>query len=83
MFDPTLHRPEYADAQAAATSVPAQPTLYLHGTEDGALGIEAAGDVSTALSAGSSFVVMEGAGHFLHLQQPDSVRDHVISFLAG
>ena len=83
MFDPALHRPEYADAQGAATSVPAQPTLYLHGTDDGALGIEAAGDVGTVLSAGSKYVVIEGAGHFLHLQQPDAVRDHVLSFLAG
>ena len=31
-----------ADVQAATSQIPTQPTLYLHGTDDGAIGIEVA-----------------------------------------
>lgn len=81
MFDPSLHDPAYADAQAAVGSVPPQPTLYLHGADDGCMGIEGVGDVLPFLSPGSEQVTVADAGHFLHLQQPDVVAGHILRFL--
>ncbi|HTZ10629.1 MAG TPA: alpha/beta hydrolase [Acidimicrobiales bacterium] len=82
LFDPSLQDPVYDAAQAAAASAPPQPTLYLHGTDDGAMGIDAIGDVGAVLAPGSEHVVVEGTGHFLHLEQPEVVAGHVLGFLA-
>ncbi|HUY21290.1 MAG TPA: alpha/beta hydrolase [Acidimicrobiales bacterium] len=81
LFDPAYQDPVYAEAQAATAEVPSQPTMYLHGTDDGAMGLDAIGDVGALLPAGSERVTVERAGHFLHLEQPDLVRDHVLRFL--
>jgi pimeloyl-ACP methyl ester carboxylesterase len=80
-FDPTRHLPAYADAQAAAAEVPPQPTLYLHGTADGALGVDGTRDVGALLAPGSEHVTVEGAGHFLHLDRPALVEARVLGFL--
>src|SRR5260221_6685986 len=83
MFDPSLHDPALADVQAASAAVPPQPTLYLHGDEDGCLDVALAGDVETMLSPGSRFEKVKGAGHFLQVEQPDTVNRHILEFLAG
>ena len=84
MFDPTLHRPEYADAQSAAHGRrPRSPRCTCTAPTTGRSGSRPSATCGTVLSAGSKYVVIESAGHFLHLQQPDAVRDHVLSFLAG
>jgi pimeloyl-ACP methyl ester carboxylesterase len=60
---------------------PAQPTLYLHGADDGAL---LAGGVTGAaehLSADSRVVVLPGVGHFLHLERPAEVNRLVVEWL--
>jgi pimeloyl-ACP methyl ester carboxylesterase len=81
LFDPTRHSSVYDEAQVAAASSPPQPTLYLHGADDGCMAVEAIGDVRAVLADGSEQVIVERAGHFLHLEQPDEVRDHVLGFL--
>ncbi|HEY5026310.1 MAG TPA: alpha/beta hydrolase [Acidimicrobiales bacterium] len=81
LFDPAAQSPVYDAAQEACASSPGQPTLYLHGADDGALGLDAIGDVRATLSEGSHHVVVEGAGHFLHLEQPEAIRSHVLGFL--
>ena len=75
----------HAEAEAAATvSVPPIPTLYLHGANDGALGAELVGGVADHLpAAGSSFEMIDGVGHFLHLEQPGLIADRICSWLAG
>jgi pimeloyl-ACP methyl ester carboxylesterase len=83
LFDPTRHNPAYADAQAASSASPPQPTMYLHGAHDGCMALSAVGDVSAVLSPHSEYVVVENAGHFLHLEQPGLVESHVLSFLAA
>lgn len=72
-----------AAAQAAAGTVAPQPTLYLHGADDGCMGIEVIGPVTDFLAPGSELVVVEGAGHFLHLERPDLVGDHIIRFVTA
>jgi pimeloyl-ACP methyl ester carboxylesterase len=73
--------PAAAAAQAAGEATPPQPTLYLHGTTDGAMGIDVIGPVTDHLADGSELVVLEGVGHFLHLERPELVNDHIIRFL--
>jgi pimeloyl-ACP methyl ester carboxylesterase len=83
MFDPTLHGAEYADAQAAAGGMPPQPTLYLHGADDGCLAFEGVGDVLPCLSSGSRQVTVSKAGHFLQVEQPDTVNGHILEFIGS
>ena len=83
IFDPSLHSPAYEEAQVAAATSPPQPTLYLHGADDGCMAVDAIGDVGAVLSEGSEHVIVEAAGHFLHLDQPEVVRDHVLRFLGA
>lgn len=64
MFDPR---------QAGGPVVPPpQPWLYLHGRDDGCLGVDLAPDDA---------VLIEGAGHFAHLERPDEFNAHVLKFL--
>jgi pimeloyl-ACP methyl ester carboxylesterase len=76
--------PALAEIQAAAAQPPPQPTLYLHGADDGCIGralAEAAGPFLPA--EGSRVEIVEGAGHFLHLERPDEVNRLVLDFLSG
>jgi len=75
--------PDAAAAQAAGGRIAPQPTLYLHGTDCGCLGLDAIGTVTDHLAVGSEMVVIEGAGHFLHLEKPDEVDDHIIRFITA
>ncbi|GAB3002594.1 alpha/beta fold hydrolase [Mycobacterium bourgelatii] len=80
--------PEFADPasekEAAATfSPPTIPTLYLHGTTDGGLGAELLGGVPDHLpTPGSAFDLIDGVGHFLHLEKPDLIAERICSWLA-
>jgi pimeloyl-ACP methyl ester carboxylesterase len=71
-----------AAAQQAGAGVAPQPTLYLHGIDDGCMGIDIIGRVTDHLSPGSVMVTIPGAGHFFHVEQPDLVNGHILSFLA-
>ena len=73
-FNPALRRSGRADEAAASMHLPPVPTLYLHGADDGAIGAELLADVGAHLpAAGSAFELLDGVGHFLHLEQPDAV----------
>jgi pimeloyl-ACP methyl ester carboxylesterase len=81
LFDPTRHSPAYDEAQVASTASPPQPTLYLHGADDGCMSVDAIGDVRSVLAEGSECEIVQRAGHFLHLEQPGVVQNHVLTFL--
>lgn len=77
--DPTLDA-----VQAKGAEVTTQPTLYLHGRTDGCMGIEVAEGARALLtSEGSRMEVVDGAGHFLHLERPDEVNRLVAAFVSG
>jgi pimeloyl-ACP methyl ester carboxylesterase len=76
--------PALASVQAAGNEVAPQPTLYLHGRDDGCMGADLAAASGPFLSLPDSRVeIVEGAGHFLHLEKPDEVHELVLEFLAG
>ena len=67
--------PALAGEQAATSQLPPQPLLYLHGSADGCVRVEGA-------LAWPGTVVVEGAGHFLHLERPAEVNRFVTDFLS-
>lgn len=81
MLNPQQLSAELATEQGATAGVPTQPTLYLHGAQDGCIGALAAEAARPLLSEGSDVAVVQGTGHFLHLEKPDEVNDRIIEFL--
>jgi pimeloyl-ACP methyl ester carboxylesterase len=81
--DPSRRAPELAAQQAAAGQVPAQPTLYLHGDGDGCIDVTMAEAARSVLSTRSEVVIVEAAGHFLHLEKPAEVNQRIIEFLVA
>lgn len=81
MLDDSGHRPEYSEPQQAGLGVPAVPTLYLHGADDGCMIVKSMDEVESVLPEGSEAVLVEGAGHFLHVERPGEVHAHVLRFL--
>ncbi len=72
-----------AAAQAAGATIAPQPALYLHGAEDGCMGVDTIGPVTEHLAPGSEMVIVDGTGHFLHLEDPDTVNGHIVRFLTA
>ena len=76
--------PALEPAQAATASMPPQPLLYLHGIDDGCVGIDTVSGVGPSLTVGGSrAVAVDAAGHFLHLEQPEIVTALILDFLDG
>ncbi len=76
--------PALADIQAAGSLPTPQPTLYLHGLTDGCMGADVAQGAEAFLPAeGSRVELVDGAGHFLHLERPAEVNRLVLDFLGG
>ncbi|NLD75657.1 MAG: alpha/beta hydrolase [Acidimicrobiales bacterium] len=78
--------PDYDAVEAAGAGPLPMPALYLHGSTDGCMGVDLITDdeIGASLSApGSRVEVVDGAGHFLHLEKPDVVNDLVIDFVTA
>lgn len=83
-LQPDLQVPELAAEEAAVSALPPQPHLYLHGVDDGCMGIEVAEKAAGYLTVeGSRVELVPGTGHFLHLEAPDVVNGIVLDFLAS
>jgi pimeloyl-ACP methyl ester carboxylesterase len=83
VFDPTRQVPELAAEEAAVSALPPQPQLYLHGTDDGCMGVELARRAEPHLPVpGSRVEIVEGAGHFLHLDRPEAVNRAIVEFVS-
>lgn len=76
--------PELAEMQTAIqTETPLQPTLYLHGRNDGCIGAEVAHDASTRAPENCLVRIVEDSGHFLQLEQPSIVNELIVNWLTG
>ena len=62
-----------------------QPTLYLHGTQDGCHGMtqEQVNRVPQHCGPGSQSELIEGVGHFLMVQRPTDINKRILEFLAA
>ena len=76
--------PSLDAVQSAGSAPPPQPAMYLHGRNDGCIGVEVAdGSDSFLTTPGSRVELIDDAGHFLHLERPDVVNALVLDFLAS
>ncbi|CAN5599604.1 alpha/beta hydrolase [soil metagenome] len=71
----------YDAAQHATQESPTQPTLYMHGQDDGCVGVEVAHSAATMMPANVAIEIVKNAGHFLHLEHPASVNTRIVEFL--
>jgi pimeloyl-ACP methyl ester carboxylesterase len=75
--------PRYARLNELWTDEPVLPCLYLHGRDDGCMTPAFARWAERVLPAGSEVAIVEHAGHFLQLEQPDRVADLVLAFIGA
>src|SRR5215469_2572171 len=74
---------QYADEEQAAGRQAPMPTLYLHGAADGCIRVELARRAENLLAPSSQMIVIENAGHFLHLEKPAEVNKHILAWVSG
>ncbi len=72
----------YDAIQALGGGELTQPTLYLHGAQDGCMGVEVAESVKT-FSPWASVSIVDGVGHFLQLEQPATVNKLIVDWVTA
>jgi pimeloyl-ACP methyl ester carboxylesterase len=73
----------YAELNRLFTQAPILPSLYLHGRDDGCMTSAFAHLTEKVLPAGSEVAIVEHAGHFLQLEQPDKIAELVLAFIGS
>jgi len=71
----------YPAEHAALLRTAPQPTLYLHGDRDGCIDVTLVADAETHLAPDSQMEVIEGVGHFLHLERPSAVNQRILAWI--
>jgi pimeloyl-ACP methyl ester carboxylesterase len=79
----TRPSPRYAELNQRWTEEPVLPCLYLHGRDDGCMTPAFAHWAEKVLPPGSEVTIVDRAGHFLQLEQPDKVADMVLGFIGS
>jgi pimeloyl-ACP methyl ester carboxylesterase len=72
-----------AVAALGATRPAPQPTLYLHGADDGCIAVRLARRAEPLLAPSSRMIVIDGAGHFLHLEKPEEINSHILAWVTS
>jgi pimeloyl-ACP methyl ester carboxylesterase len=80
-FRGTTPPEQYAEFHSLFMTQPALPFLYLHGDDDGCMAPDYIAWVERILPPGGEAFVVEGAGHFLQLEQPEVVGGHIVDFI--
>jgi len=81
-LDPRLQRTDLAWLQSKLYVEPVPvPCLALHGTRDGCVGAELLEGMEAFFPEGLQVELVEGAGHFLHLERPQAINERIVSFL--
>jgi len=73
--------PQYAELHRHWLSAPTLPTLYLHGNDDGCASAAYSEWVQKVLPPDSDLHRVDHAGHFLQLEQPETVAGHIVDFI--
>lgn len=74
---------KYAEEQQAALRTAPQPTLYLYGSQDGCIAASLSRGAGPLLAPASRVVAIEEAGHFLHLERPREVNEHILAWIGA
>ena len=74
--------PAVDDEQRMCFEAPPQPTLYLHGVNDGCCGKEVA-ETAQAMCPSVNVTFVDGAGHFLQVEQPAIVNRLVVDWVTA
>ena len=74
--------PSPSAVQAATQALPTQPTLYLHGANDGCIGAEVAESARPMVDNHVKIEIIADVGHFLHLETPDAINQRILEFLS-
>ena len=81
-LNPALQDPALADAQIRLGMAPVEvPALYLHGTDDGCIGVSLAQGMEPFFPRGLRTELIADAGHFVHQERPDEVNRILLDFL--
>jgi pimeloyl-ACP methyl ester carboxylesterase len=82
-----LDSPGSAGPHEAATPPTArcapQPTLYLHGAADGCISVDLVRNAGRHLAPDSRMKVIQGAGHFPQVEQPEEVNQNILAWISG
>ena len=82
-FNPTLQDPNLKELQERVNSSPVPvPTLALHGTRDRPRRLESFQAMDGFYTGGLEKFVVEGTGHFIHMEKPQEVNSRIVRFLA-
>lgn len=83
LAQPWARSRHYAREQRHAMRTPRMPLLYLHGRQDRCLLPELAERARVVLAPAGAVELVDGAGHFLQLEQPERVGELIAAFVAG
>lgn len=79
-FDPGRFDPALVDFGGRTEAVASKPLLVLGGGDDGCIDPRQFVDAHKGLAPGSKVEVLPRVGHFLHLEQPDTVAKRVLDW---
>jgi pimeloyl-ACP methyl ester carboxylesterase len=57
--------------------------VYLYGSAHGCIGLDLVRGAERHLGPESRMAVVEGAGHFLHLERPEEASEHALAWVTG
>lgn len=77
----TRPAPQYRGLHRFRLNLPTHPVLVLQGEQDGAVRVEYFDGAIDALPPGSRVRTIPGAGHFLQLDQPETVAAAILDYL--
>ena len=83
MLGTTPPDPGYSAETAVAAAIAPQPTLYLHGDQDGCMAVDVASDAGAFLAPGSKVEIVPGTGHFMHVEKPTEVNRLILDWVKG
>jgi pimeloyl-ACP methyl ester carboxylesterase len=81
-FNPAFQHPGLADMRKRLSDPIPVPTMYLHGANDGCIGVETTEGMESAFLRDFERHIISSAGHFVHQEQPEVVNELIRRFLA-